>query len=58
MLMYRMYPNFHHKVGSSTVMKSNQQGIKSGSFRKNKRKVKLLSKNSRICLDQLRIEKS
>jgi|TARA_B110000003_G_C16641694_1_gene530425 GT2 family glycosyltransferase len=34
MLMYRMYPNFHHKVGSSIVMKSNQQGIKSGSFRK------------------------
>jgi len=37
-LMYRMYPNFHHKVGSSIVMKSNQQGIKSGRFAKLKGK--------------------
>ena len=34
MLMYRMYPNFHHKVGSSIVMKFNQQGIKTGEFTK------------------------
>ena len=36
MLMYRMYPNFHHKVGSSIVMKFNQQGIKTGEFTKMK----------------------
>jgi len=34
MLMYRMYPNFHHKVGSSIVMKNNQQGLKRGKFTK------------------------